>query len=53
MWIEKKRIEKYHQKCIKRKGFKPNISGAGADEEMEKAIALSLGKDYKKYVSSG
>jgi len=52
-WIEKKRIQKYHEKCIKRKGFKPNISGAGADTEMEKAIALSLGKKYKKYESSG
>lgn len=53
MWIERKRIEKYHQKCIKRKGFRPNISGAGADEEMEKAMALSMGKKYEKYVSSG
>lgn len=52
-WIDKRRIASYHQKCIKRKGFKPNISGAGSDDQMEKAIALSLGKKYEKYVSSG
>lgn len=33
-WIERKRIHKYHEKCIKRKGFKPNINGAGADTQM-------------------
>jgi hypothetical protein len=31
--------------CIKRKDFKPNISGAGADIAMEIDIAMSLGKN--------
>lgn len=53
MWIPRKRILKYHEKCIKRKGFKPNISGAGADDQLEKALALSMGKKYEKYLSSG
>ena len=53
LWFPPKRIQKYHEKCIKRKGFKPNISGAGTDHQMEEAIAMSLGKKYEKYVSSG
>jgi len=44
---------KYHEKRVKRKGYKPNISGAGDDKEMEKAIAASLGKKYQEEVSSG
>jgi ataxin-3 len=34
MWFEKRRIQKYHDKCMKRKNFKPNISGAGADTQL-------------------
>jgi len=30
-WINKARIDNYHQKCIKRKGFQSNINGAGGD----------------------
>ena len=45
-WYPPLRILRYHEKCIKRKGFKPNINGAGGDTQMEKAMALSLGKKY-------
>jgi hypothetical protein len=38
---------------MKRKGYKPNIQGAGDDKQMEKAIALSLGHKYESYKSSG
>jgi hypothetical protein len=31
-WLEPKRILKYHEKASKRKGYKPNISGAGDDK---------------------
>ena len=44
---------KYHEKRIKRKGYKPNISGTGDDKEMERAIAASLGKKFEEEVSSG
>lgn len=52
-WYPAKRILKYQEKCNKRKGYKPNINRAGIDHEMEKALALSMGKKYQKYVSSG
>ena len=38
---------------MKRKGYKPNVSGGGTDKQMEKAIAMSLGKKYDEYKSSG
>ncbi len=31
-WYEPKRILKYHEKRSKRKGYKPNIGGAGDDK---------------------
>jgi len=34
MWISARRIEKYHQKCIKRKGFRPNIGDGRGDKQM-------------------
>jgi hypothetical protein len=52
-WYDAKRIERYHEKRVKRKGYKPNISGAGDDKEMERAIAASLGKKYEEEKSSG
>lgn len=52
-WYDPKRIIKYHEKRIKRKGYKPNISGAGDDKEMERAIAASLGQKYHEEKSSG
>ena len=51
-WYPAKRIKKYHEKKSKRKGYQPNIGGGG-DKQMEKAIAISLGKKYEEYVSSG
>ena len=48
MWLSAKRIQKYHEKRSKRKGYRPNISGAGNDDEMQKAIAESLGTKYEK-----
>lgn len=47
MWIDARRIEKYHQKCIKRKGHRPNIGDGRSDKEMEKALALSMGKKFE------
>ena len=52
-WIPPKRIQKYHEKCLKRKGFKPNIGDGSGDKEMERALALSMGKKYEAYQSSG
>lgn len=52
-WYNAKRIKKYHEKKIKRKGYKPNVNGGGMDRQMEKAIAMSLGKNYQEYKSSG
>ena len=34
MWISARRIEKYHQKCIKRKGLRPNIGDGRGDKQM-------------------
>ena len=51
-WYPAKRISKYHEKKMKRRNYKPNVSG-GNDKEMEKAIALSLGQKYEEYISSG
>ena len=48
-----KKRRKNIKKKQKIKGYKANISGAGDEEEMEKAIAASLGKKYEKYISSG
>lgn len=32
VWIEPKRILKYHEKCVKRKGYRPNIGDGRADK---------------------
>lgn len=46
-WYPAKRIKKYQEKKMKRKGYTPNIQGGGTDKQMEKAIALSLGQKYE------
>ena len=51
--MEPKRILKYHEKCVKRKGYRPNIGDGRGDKEMEKAIAISMGQKYEEYISSG
>lgn len=45
-WYPAKRIKKYQEKKMKRKGYSPNIQGGGSDKQMEKALALSLGQKY-------
>jgi hypothetical protein len=53
-WLPAKRIRKYHERKMRRKGYAPNIGGGiGTDKELEKAIALSKGEKYVNALSSG